>query len=431
MDRINPLGTIVSKSVGESAEKLKTMGTNVGSGTRSKMRFSPLKAFFPTADDVIGAGLEYLGETFLRHLKTYEGGGTVHQPVGGFNRDYYIGVMEGRQLGLGPLPTQPEYADRQAQVSRRMQEAWNWAAIKGYLMRTPGQPHPDFFILTTEGERILEMEKTPRRSDPLGETGSNLAALPAQIATSAPPPQPTLRIEKTVFISYRRTAVAWARSIFQDLTHDGFDVFFDFNNIASGSFEEVILENIKARAHFLVLLTPTALDRCIEPGDLFRREIETAIESRRNIVPIFLDGFGFGSSKVDQLLGESLAPLKRYNGLPVPPEYFPEAMKRLREKYLNLPLSVVSHPASSLAEAAAREEQAAASNAPPVTEKDLRDAALSRYVFTVKLPYEDAVKRSEGTRAEEPYGPGSLIVYDGDLVIARYNEVERWSRQRA
>lgn len=47
------------------------------------------------------------------------------------------------------------------------------------------------------------------------------------------------------------------------------------------------------------------------------------------------------------------------------------------------------------------------------------------------VSYEDAIERPEGTRAEEPYGPGSLVVYDGDLVVARYNEVERWSRQRA
>ena len=63
------------------------------------------------------------------------------------------------------------------------------------------------------------------------------------------------RIEKTVFISYRRSNVSWALAIFQSLTHHGYDVFFDFDGIASGDFERVILENIRARAHFLVLLT--------------------------------------------------------------------------------------------------------------------------------------------------------------------------------
>jgi hypothetical protein len=57
------------------------------------------------------------------------------------------------------------------------------------------------------------------------------------------------RIEKTVFISYRRTNFPWGLAIFQDLTHHGYDVFFDYTGIASGDFEKVILENIRARAH--------------------------------------------------------------------------------------------------------------------------------------------------------------------------------------
>ena len=143
------------------------------------------------------------------------------------------------------------------------------------------------------------------------------------------------RIEKTVFISYGRIAVSWAQSIFQDLTQHGYDVFFDFHGIASGGFEEIILENIKARAHFLVLLTPSALERCSDPTDLFRREIETAIAVQRNIVPIMLEGFDFGAPDVDNQLGNTLAALKRYNGLPIHVAYIPEAMERLRQKYLN------------------------------------------------------------------------------------------------
>ncbi|MGI8959400.1 MAG: toll/interleukin-1 receptor domain-containing protein [Bryobacteraceae bacterium] len=78
------------------------------------------------------------------------------------------------------------------------------------------------------------------------------------------------RIEKTVFISYRRTNASWALAIFQDLRYHGYDVFFDFNGIASGDFERNILQNIGARAHFLVLLTPSALERCGDPEDWLR-----------------------------------------------------------------------------------------------------------------------------------------------------------------
>jgi hypothetical protein len=68
------------------------------------------------------------------------------------------------------------------------------------------------------------------------------------------------RIEKTVFISYRRTNIPWALAIFQNLHQQGYDVFVDYSGIASGNFEGVILDNITSRAHFLTLLTPSALE---------------------------------------------------------------------------------------------------------------------------------------------------------------------------
>jgi len=42
------------------------------------------------------------------------------------------------------------------------------------------------------------------------------------------------RIEKTVFISYRRTNAPWRWSIYQHLSHHGYDVFYDYQGIASG-----------------------------------------------------------------------------------------------------------------------------------------------------------------------------------------------------
>ena len=60
------------------------------------------------------------------------------------------------------------------------------------------------------------------------------------------------RIEKTVFISYRRVDEPWGLAIFQNLTQHGYDAFIDYDGIASGNFETAILENIRARAHFLV-----------------------------------------------------------------------------------------------------------------------------------------------------------------------------------
>ena len=171
------------------------------------------------------------------------------------------------------------------------------------------------------------------------------------------------RVEKTVFISYRRTSAPWALLIFHNLTQHGYDVFIDYSGIGSGDFESAIFENIQARAHFLVLLTPSTLERCGDPNDLLRREIETAFETRRNVVPLMLDGFDFSSPTVATQLTGGLSALKGYNGLHVPPDYFPDAMDRLREKFLNVPLDAVLHPASSRAQKVAREEQAAAQTA--------------------------------------------------------------------
>ena len=179
------------------------------------------------------------------------------------------------------------------------------------------------------------------------------------------------RIEKTVFLSYRRTNFSWALNIFQNLTQNGFDVFFDFNGIASGDFERIILGNIAARAHFLVLLTPSALERCNDPVDWLRREIETALANQRNIVPLMLEGFDFGTPKIATQLTGKLAALKHYNGLSIPPEYFSEAMERLRGRYLNVPLASVLHPASPFAQQAAAEQRQAAGSAPAVHEREL------------------------------------------------------------
>jgi len=183
------------------------------------------------------------------------------------------------------------------------------------------------------------------------------------------------RIEKTVFLSYRRTNVSWALLISRDLTQHGYDVFFDYTGIGSGDFERVIVENITARAHFLVLLTPTALERCDDPADLLRREIETALANQRNIVPLMLEGFDFGTPKIAGQLTGTLAALKRYNGLPVPPDYFEAAMGRLR-RFLNVPLAAVLHPASLPAQRAATEQKAAANAIPAVN--------ITSYVVSVK-----------------------------------------------
>jgi TIR domain len=165
------------------------------------------------------------------------------------------------------------------------------------------------------------------------------------------------RIEKTVFVSYRRRDEGWALAVFHDLTKQGYDVFIDYDGIASGNFETAILENIRARAHFLVLLTPTALELSNEQTDWMRREIEAALDSQRNIVPLMLAGFKFETPAAEGQLTGKLTALRRYNGLPIPEGYFPQAMERLRTRFLNVPVDAELHPASDSAQQVAKEQK--------------------------------------------------------------------------
>lgn len=170
-------------------------------------------------------------------------------------------------------------------------------------------------------------------------------------------------IEKSVFISYRRRDVSWALTVYQFLSNHGYDVFFDYLSIPSGDFGQVILGNIKARAHFVLILTPSAMDRCSEPDDWLRCEIETAIGEKRNIVPLFFDGFNFSSSNVTAQLTGGMKNLSRYNGITIYPDYFNEGMERLG-KFLNVPLDAVLHPVSARVLQVVEENRRAANAAP-------------------------------------------------------------------
>ena len=211
------------------------------------------------------------------------------------------------------------------------------------------------------------------------------------------------RVEKTVFISYRRTNLPWALAIFQNLTNNGFDVFFDYEGVASGDFESVILGNINSRAHFLLLLTPSALERCNEPGDWLRREIEAALDSERNTIPLMLEGFDFGTPSIASQLTGKLATLKRYNGLSIPPAYFLEAMERLRTRFLNVQLKSVQHPASASAQQAATEQKVAAETAPEVREEELTAQQWFERGFAATNPEEEIRFYTEAIRLNPNY----------------------------
>ena len=106
-----------------------------------------------------------------------------------------------------------------------------------------------------------------------------------------------------IFISYRREGGReLARSLKSELERRGYRVFLDFDELNDGIFDRRIMEAIDAAPIFMVLLSPHALDRCVNADDWVRREIEYALSHDRHVVPIDPDrsfsGFPPGISEV-------------------------------------------------------------------------------------------------------------------------------------
>ena len=238
--------------------------------------------------------------------------------------------------------------------------------------------------------------------------------------------------EKTVFISYRRDVSKYpARLVFNDLRAHGYDVFMDVESIDSGTFDTIILNQIAARAHFVVILAPGSLERCTEPGDWLRQEIERAIELRRNVVPLMFDGLTFKGAK--RYLKGKLKQLRRYNALNVHDDFFEAAMEKLRTRYLKQPAGgtiVATPPAERKAVAsmianASRFSRRTGSPLPQSTGSPLSQSADSPSLRTGS-PFSRPARFSflgSSKSAKEHFDRGFICHGQGDLrgAIENYN----------
>jgi hypothetical protein len=169
------------------------------------------------------------------------------------------------------------------------------------------------------------------------------------------------------FISYRRATSAFvARSVFLDLRTHKINAFLDVEAIGQGDFREVIEVQIRERPYFLPIFSPLALKRCQEPGDLLRKEFETAVEADRRIVPIITTEFD--RQEISECLPEFLA--AKYlalNTLTLDHDNFDASMSKLRKRFLR-PVEVpVSRIDPELARDAERlTEQAAEVSLSPI-----------------------------------------------------------------
>ncbi|GBN10412.1 Sterile alpha and TIR motif-containing protein 1 [Araneus ventricosus] len=118
-----------------------------------------------------------------------------------------------------------------------------------------------------------------------------------------------------VFVSYRRSNGSQLASLLKvHLQLRGFSVFIDVERLEAGKFDNNLLNSIRQAKHFLLVLTPNALDRCMndtECKDWVHKEIVEALQSQCNIIPI-LDNFQWPEPET---LPEDMRAVCYFNGV--------------------------------------------------------------------------------------------------------------------
>ena len=105
-----------------------------------------------------------------------------------------------------------------------------------------------------------------------------------------------------VFICYRRETGAGSAKHLRDILHEkGYRVFFDTDSLRSGSFNRALFDVIRNCTDFILILSPNALDRCVNDEDWVRQELACAISTGKNIIPVFTNQFSFPSQLPDDI----------------------------------------------------------------------------------------------------------------------------------
>ena len=147
-------------------------------------------------------------------------------------------------------------------------------------------------------------------------------------------------MSEQVFISYRRDGGdAQAKLICSELTRRGYSVFFDYDSIHGGFFDNRIFSAIEGCNDFILVLPYGSRERCCNEGDWVRLEIRHALQCRKNIIPILMDGYSFPS-----YLPPDIDEVRRYNGLEFNMRYFDAMMDSIMDHMMSTAGETSSYP---------------------------------------------------------------------------------------
>ena len=138
-----------------------------------------------------------------------------------------------------------------------------------------------------------------------------------------------------IFISYRRDGGGeLAQLLYERLDKRGYKAFFDQKGLGSGAFNNALYERIAESTDVLAVLSPKGLDRCVDPEDWVRKELSRALELKKNIIPIMMEGFTWPKE-----LPENLADLPNQNGVNAYRDYYDAVFEKIISFLRSRPLN--------------------------------------------------------------------------------------------
>lgn len=121
-----------------------------------------------------------------------------------------------------------------------------------------------------------------------------------------------------IFISYKRKSLPTANNLYYRLITRGYSTFFDLEEMRRDNFNVQLLNYIENAIDVFVILEEGSLDACKQDNwekDWFCQEISFALEKKKNIIPILLNGYKMPSEDFfpDNLKELSLKNVPEFN----------------------------------------------------------------------------------------------------------------------
>ena len=152
-----------------------------------------------------------------------------------------------------------------------------------------------------------------------------------------------------IFISYKRKSLPTANNLYYRLKNRGYSTFFDLEEMGRDNFNVQLLNYIENAKDVFVILEEGSLDGCKqdkwEEKDWFCYEISFALEKKKNIIPILLNGYKMPSEDFfpNKLKEFSLKHAPEFNY-----SFFEEYLDKLIEKEFLLSKPIFQNKVTSV-----------------------------------------------------------------------------------